>query len=154
MINDAKTCYDTGSRYKAIMHLTGFTTAKAITVLGKTVIRVAAASAMMAAWNLIFFSDEEDDLPQYMQGKPHLIFGRRENGDVRVLTSLGSLGDFLTWFGFESIEQDIKDIRDVFSGDKDSLEVATDMAKVPFNNLINSISPFVKTPTEVAFGQT
>jgi hypothetical protein len=119
--------------------------------VGRLVIKVAALWGILIAWNALMFGDLEDDLPEEEQNRPHIIFGRDENGNVKYFSRLGAISDFLDWFGIDG--GSMENVKAVLNGEKTIKEVALQMAKSPVNKLMSAVSPFYKTPMELVAGK-
>ena len=115
--------------------------------LGRTAILLYGAHALLQAFNLIFFGDEERELPKSVRGRPHIILGRTKDGEVRYFSRLGTSGDFLEWFGLDQLSTDFVDY---FSDRRTLQELVTDVALAPANKILQGSSPFIKGPFELA----
>lgn len=127
--------------------LTGKTVAK---FSGKTALKVGSIFAMttaLAAWNQLMYPGLEDQLPEDVRNQPHVIFGKDKDGNVRYFSRLGSLNDFLGWFGLDSAPQDV---RDIMNGKMTVQDFLTEAIKSPVNKIAGGISPAYKTPAELA----
>ncbi|MCK5235444.1 MAG: diguanylate cyclase [Deltaproteobacteria bacterium] len=113
---------------------------------GKFLILASALWAMLQAWNLLFFPDEEAELPPDQKHRPHIILGRNDDGTIRVFHRLGAFGDFLGWFGLDAPAHIVNDW---FAGRRTAKEIAIDMAKSPVNVVVQGVTPFVKLPAEL-----
>lgn len=119
--------------------------------VGKVGMRMMAMWAAMQAVNHLVWPDEEDELPPEVQGRPHIILGRKDNGEILYFDRLGSLGDVLEWFGLDTPQ---KLVGDLMSGRKDMAETAEDMAFSPINKVVNGLNPFFKSFAEGLSGKT
>lgn len=119
--------------------------------LGALAIRVMFLNALLWLFNNTVMKDDEDDLPESIRNSPHLTLGRDKNGDVRYFSRLGAFNDLLEWFGLDTLQEDIKELN---LERKTVGEQVSDMAFSPVNKLINSLSPFFKTPAELISGKT
>ena len=111
--------------------------------IGKFVLRLCALSAMITAWNMLFFRDEEDDLPEDVKSRFHIILGRDDQGNVLYFSRLGALQDFLDWFGLDSAHIHIQNL---LSGKRNVQEVVTEMAKAPLVKIGTALGPHVTIP--------
>jgi hypothetical protein len=112
--------------------------------LGRIAMLMAGMQVALNAWNYLLFRDEEDDLPEDVQKRPHIILGRLADGTVIYFDRLGTSSDILDWFGLDTIDSDL---RDVLNNRKTIEELAIDMVHSPINKLVQSVSPVVKLPT-------
>lgn len=119
--------------------------------VGLLAAKMAALWAVLEVYNNTLFSEEEEELPSYIQDGPHIILGRNEDGSVNYFGNLGLLGDFVTWFGFNAAPGLV---RDWYSGRKDIGEIAVEMAKEPVNKVSQGSFPFVKLAYEEITGTT
>jgi hypothetical protein len=118
--------------------------------VGKTALGAYALTGVLSLWNQLKYPNLEDTLPEDVKAKPHIILGQDSKGNTLYFSRLGALNDFLEWFGLDTAQQDVKDILD---GKKTLKEQALDMVKSPINKVVGGISPFYKTPAEIALGK-
>lgn len=119
--------------------------------VGAFAIKATAMWSALQIFNAMFFQDEEDDLPEDTKARPHIIFGRDKDGKVIYFDRLGSLGDFLAWFGLDDAPRTISDF---LLNRKDLPEIAKDMAKSPVNVVVSGLRPEMKLSAELAAGQS
>lgn len=119
--------------------------------VGSFAIKATAMSAALHTVNMLFFRDEEDDLPENVKARPHIIFGRDKDGKVLYFDRLGSLGDFLQWFGLDDA---LDKVIDFLLGRRDLKEIAIEMAKSPVNVVVQGVRPEMKLPAELAAGKS
>jgi hypothetical protein len=118
---------------------------------GRFAIKAFGLTALLSAYNEIFFKDEENDLPRDVQGRLHIVLGRDKDGKVQYFSRLGALGDFLEWAGLDA---GYKTMNDYLDGRKTIKEIVVDMAKSPVNVVASGLSPFLKAPLEIATRKT
>lgn len=118
--------------------------------LGKFAVKAHALTGLLAAWNYLLFRDEEEDLPESVRSKPHIIFGRDENGEVVYFNRLGAIADFYEWFGLDGAT---RHVQDYLNGRMTLQEIAVDMVTSPVNKLVQGIGP-VKNGIETLLGKT
>lgn len=114
--------------------------------IGKWMIQASAFWGMLQVYNNLFFRDEEQDLPETIRSRPHVILGRDENGEVQYFSRLGALPDLLEWFGLDTAPTYVDKW---FKGKMSLKEIAEDMAKQPVNITVQGIEPFGKTVLEL-----
>ena len=114
--------------------------------IGKFMVKASMFWAMVQTWNHLVFSDEEEELPDDVRSRPHIILGRDKAGKIQYFSRLGALADLLEWFGLDAAPQYVNDW---FSGKRTLKEIATEMAKSPANVFIQGGEPFIKIGTEV-----
>lgn len=118
-------------------------------ILAKTGMFVLKASwllVMLQLWNMLFFGDEEKELPDSVKQRAHIIFGRDENGNIVYFSRLGAFQDLVDWVGLDVAPQHIIDL---LNGRKTIKEIAIEMAKSPVNKLAQAINPLFKAPPEM-----
>jgi len=119
--------------------------------IGRFAIRAMGLSILLAAYNNIFFPDEEKELPENVRYRAHINFGHDKDGKPVYFSRLGALSDFLQWFGMDAPQAHVADF---LNGRKTIKEIAIDMAKAPINVLVSGISPFLKAPFELVTRQS
>lgn len=125
---------------------------KAVLKLGSIYLRVMLLTAALYAWNRLVKKDDDDKLPESVQNVPHLtLYTDEETGNVVYYSRLGALTDLLEWFGLDTLPQDIQELG---LERKTWKEQISDNATAPLNKIINSLSPFIKSPIELLSNQT
>lgn len=114
--------------------------------IGKLSLKMTGFWVSTVLYNNLFWNEEEEELPEEIRTKPHIILGRNDDGTIRYLDRIGILGDYLEWFGLDGA---VLSVDDFISGRRNAKEIAGDMAKSPVNKLVNGVNPFVKTPAEL-----
>lgn len=109
-----------------------------------------AMTAALSAWNQLKYADLEDTLPEDVRSRPHVILGQDKNGNTLYFSRLGSLNDFLGWFGLDNAQQDV---RDIMNGKQTVEEFMVNAIKSPANKIIGAVTPAAKLPFEVLSGQ-
>jgi len=94
-----------------------------------------------AAWNALFFADEDDELRRRGRNQLHLILGRNDDGTINSMRIEGAFSDFLEWVGLQDY---IEDAHDVMVGDATVGAKAVEAAKAPVNKLVQLWEPFTK----------
>lgn len=145
-IGDIKQQEEFGKQFMSGLKLAGYTGIHGTRLLGKMAIRVFFASALLIAWNRLARPDDDDELPDDIKNTPHLTLGRDDKGNIIYFSRLGALNDVFDWFGLDQI---IPDLKEIINERKTIEEQAMDMAIAPLNKIVNSISPFIKTPIEL-----
>jgi hypothetical protein len=113
-------------------------------------IRLSAFWGMLQAWNYLMFGDDEDELRDAnptVANRPHILFGRDENGKIQYLSGVGALGDLLSWFGLDAFPGLIGDIMHDRLTIGEAIKNAT---KAPVNRIWQGLTPAVKIPLELA----
>ncbi len=119
--------------------------------IGSFMVKATALWSGLQVWNHTRFPDEEKELSVEERSKPHVILGRDENGKIISFNRMGALGDFLEWFGLDTAPHYVDAW---FNGKMTLKDIAKDMAKSPVNVATSVITPFVKTPAELATRRT
>lgn len=115
--------------------------------IGKFMLKAWALYALSFAINGLLFPREEEDLPDEIRGRPHIVFGRDSEGRVQYFPRIGAWADFLEWFGLDASPYYINQW---LRGRMTLPEIAKDMAKSPFNVIWQGGMPFVKLIGETA----
>lgn len=118
--------------------------------VGSFAIKASGMWAALQAYNYMRFPEEERALPKDVQARPHIVLGRDAEGNVRYFDRLGTLGDFLGWFGLDTPAREVADYLD---GKRTVKEIAIDMAKSPVSKLAQGVTPLIKTPPELLTGR-
>ena len=114
--------------------------------IGKFLIKATAFWAALQVWNNTRYPDEEEELPQSVKRRPHIILGRDEDGNINYFSRLGALPDLLEWFDLDSAPYYI----DQWAKGKRTLtEIAKEMAEAPVNIMIQGGMPIIKIAGEV-----
>lgn len=116
---------------------------------GKLALKVSFVTALIALYNALLWPDEEEELPEHVRKSVHIILGRNEEGDVVYFNRLGTLEDFLEWFGIDDIDHDVKAI---LNNEKTFPETLGMNVVKPANKLIQALNPIGKQLTEQIFG--
>ncbi len=117
-------------------------------------IRLSMFWSMLQAWNYLMFGDDEDELRDAnptVANRPHILFGRDENGKIQYLSGIGALGDLLSWFGLDAFPGLVGDIMHDRLTIGEALQTA---AKAPVNKIWQGITPTVKTPVELTLRES
>jgi hypothetical protein len=117
-------------------------------------IRLSMLWSMLQAWNYLMFGDDEDELRDAnptVANRPHILFGRDENGKIQYLSGIGALGDLLSWFGLDAFPGLVGDIMHDRLTIGEALQTA---AKAPVNKIWQGITPTVKTPIELTLRES
>ena len=94
--------------------------------------------------------DEEDELAVADRARLHINLGKW-GGEIYTVRFQGALSDFFGWFGLEDAAQVISEVQ---KGRATLGDVAEKIAQAPVNRLASSITPFIKTPAELAAKKT
>ncbi len=119
----------------------------------RAALNVAKLGSMYAAvwaWNNLVKGDEEKDLTPEDRASLHLNLGRNADGSVRVFRRVGSLSDFLDWFGVPEL---VGAAPRLAAGQETPLQAVGEMASGVANKAIQSVRPDLKTGAEIVTGQ-
>ena len=129
-------------------------TARMIGKLGfnttKKVMGMFAMTSALAAWNKFVHPELEENVPDDVRERPHIILGEDGEGNTLYFSKLGSLSDFLEWFGMSNATQDVKDM---LNGKMTVQDFLVNIPKSALNKAVTGISPAYKTTAEVVTGQ-
>ncbi len=114
-------------------------------------LRMAAMYGLISTYNHLFHGDEEESLSPLDRQQLHVILGKDKDGNVHTLRLQGALSDFLDWFGFSDA---VGAMREMQNGRGSYGDVLKAVAKAPVNKIAGGITPFLKTPLELAMGQS
>jgi hypothetical protein len=119
--------------------------------VGSFMVKATALWSGLQVWNHTRFPNEEKELSVEERSKPHVILGRDKDGKIISFNRMGALGDFLEWFGLDTAPHYVDAW---FQGKMTLKDIAKDMAKSPVNVATSIITPFIKTPAELATRRT
>ncbi len=123
----------------------------AITALkvGRLAIKTAAFASMLQVYNHTFFPEEEKILPTDMKSTPHMIFGRDDKGNIQYFNRMGTLDDFISWFGLDYAPRFVGEYLDGKKSMKELLQAqAKKTYEAPVNKVIQGAAPFTKLLAE------
>lgn len=118
--------------------------------VGKFAIKATAFWSALQVWNHLKFPELEASLSEQEQNTPHIIFGTDKDGNIMSFNRMGTLGDFLEWFGLDAAPAHLSDF---MSGKKTIREIAIEMAKSPVNVVAQGLTPVIKLPAELVTRQ-
>ncbi|MEZ2737460.1 hypothetical protein [Aneurinibacillus aneurinilyticus] len=119
--------------------------------MGSLALKISGFTILIALWNNIMFGDEEDEIPERERQKTHIILGRNSKGEVLYFSRVGTLDDFLEWFGIESLTLDA---RDIIEGRRTFKEVATENLSKPVVKVAGMMNNIPKMLFEIISGQS
>lgn len=111
--------------------------------------RIMIMTGLLELWNNTFFGDEEDELPDDIKSRPHLIVGITDEGKTIVLPFPGAVSDVFSWFGFQDAAMVLDQVERGRATGEDVLKA---IAKAPVNKFVGGITPVIKAPLEVGVG--
>lgn len=126
----------------------GMLGARASVYLG---VRMAAMYMLIGAYNHLLHGDDEEKLSELDRQQLHIILGHDKDGNIHTLKIQGALSDYLGWVGFSDAVSAIKQVQ---NGRGSYGDVLTAMAKAPVNKIAGGLTPLLKTPLELAMGQS
>lgn len=106
-------------------------------------------AALLLAWNNLKWPEEEENLPEDVRNRMHLIYGRDKNGKTLYLDRLGFIEDYFEWFGMDDLGADF---RDILNGHKTIQETIEADWHKPINKAVQGAGPFIKAPIEAVTG--
>ena len=104
--------------------------------------------AVNIGWNYLFHGEEEEELGPDVRNRLHAILGRGEDGTIYSIRAQGTLSDYLSWVGMEDIGAILAGKRTFSIG-----EFIERTVKAPLNKVAGSVTPYIKTPLEIATGK-
>ena len=104
--------------------------------------------AVNIGWNYMFHDEAEEELGPDVRNRLHAILGRGEDGTIYSIRAQGTLSDYLSWVGLEDIGAVLAGRRTFSVG-----EFIERTVKAPINKLAGSVTPYIKTPLEIATGK-
>jgi len=111
-----------------------------------TLAKVLSLSASITAWNYLMHKDiEENELPNNVKNGLHIILGRKANGDPIYFTNVGTLTDYLQWWGLGDAPSDVIDL---LNNKVTFKEVVMENLKQPVNKLAQGFRPDLKLGIE------
>ncbi|MED4726891.1 hypothetical protein P9597_01795 [Aneurinibacillus migulanus] len=119
--------------------------------MGSLALKISGFTILIALWNNLMFGDEEDEIPERERQKTHIILGRNSKGEVLYFSRVGTLDDFLEWFGIESMTLDA---RDIIEGRRTFKEVATENLSKPVVKVAGMMNNIPKMMFEIISGQS
>jgi hypothetical protein len=96
-----------------------------------------AVTALMQLINRIINKEPDDKLPEDVKARPHLTLGQLGD-NVIAFTRIGNIYELLEWVGADDLK----------------IESAGEIPRAFIDKVWSAVTPFVKVPTELAFGIT
>ena len=116
----------------------------------KFTMKALALQTALQLYNHIMWPDEEADLEEHVQSKPHIILGK-VNGKTIHFQRLGATSDILEWAGLDDFT---KDWADVWNGKRTIPQVAGDNTLEGMNKAVQTLRPDIKIFVELVFGMS
>jgi len=138
-------------KFSGTTRLFGVKAVKGAYSLTKWLLRATAFWAALQVWNYTRFPKEEDQLPEHVKYRPHIILGVNENGETVTFNRIGALGDLLEWFGLDTAPQYIDHW---FKGKMSARDIGKEMIKSPVNIVVQGGVPFIKLAGELISRQS
>lgn len=114
--------------------------------LGRFALKASAFWMMLEVYNHTMYPKEEDELPENIRTRPHIILGVDDKGETRYFNRIGTLGDILEWLGLDAAP---KLVNDWFSGKSSLKDVGMEMAKSSINKAFQGLYPLAKIAGEI-----
>ncbi|MDK2932789.1 MAG: hypothetical protein PWP27_599 [Clostridiales bacterium] len=177
-LSDVKVTKEVGRGILKTLGITASVTTKTAINIGIITLKVSALTGILALINSQF-PDDEDELPETVRTRPHLLLPLLEfdedgnlvgmsvkdkDGNIRYFSRLGALNDFLEWFGLEEVPSDVIkflngdiDFKEVLINaitKDDEIKPANKVAWAIGNKLYAGLTPYIKTPFEAIAGIT
>ena len=119
--------------------------------IGKAYIMINLFAMLIQAFNKFFWPEDEDKLPPDVQERPHITLGHDSKGNVLYFDKVGNVVDNLEWFAGDTFRSDMKDI---LNGKLTFTDWVQKITAAPFSKAINSLTPLIKLPMELATGRS
>lgn len=110
--------------------------------------RMGALYASIMIWNALMFPDDDDEMDPEERARLHINLGRW-NGERVSWRISGASSDAFSWMGFGDA---LRTMQEVENGRASVGDILAAIAKAPFVKAMNSVSPFIKAPVELAGG--
>ncbi len=131
-----------GKKFAKIMGIGQIKLAGNIAKMG---VKLAALWGMTQAYNHLVWPEEEEDLPEHVKERPHIILGRNDDGQVKYFSRIGAMADILEWFALDSAPRFFDDFT---RGKRTAKEILLEMARAPVNIIAQGAAPQYKLPLE------
>ena len=112
---------------------------------------IAAWYAAQWAWNHLLFPSKEDELGVHDKANAHVLLCRNEDGSVRILRNTSAFGDFMDWFGLNTLINE-RLIEKLENDQMSGWEFAKEMLKDPANKFVQGLNPILKGGSETLLG--
>jgi len=104
----------------------------------------------MQLWNNTQHPELEEQLGSYARREPHLIIGQNADGSIKTVRFQGAFADFISWLDLQDLPEDI---RQISKGERSVGDVVGDSLAAPFEKLVLSTNPLMKTGIEAMMGR-
>lgn len=146
----AKNAANNNELTSAIGKKLGATTALTAAKIGGLAVKAAAFSSMLAVYNHTFFPEEESKLPPDVRIRAHIITGTDNEGNIEYFNRMGTLDDFISWFGLDYSPRFINDYLSGRHTLKESLQHQAEKTwHAPINKVVGGAAPFMKLGSEI-----
>jgi hypothetical protein len=113
--------------------------------VGRLAIKTAAFTGALQMYNHTMFPEEEKVLPEEIKNTPHIIFGKNDKGEIEYFNRMGTLDDFISWFGLDYVPRYVDEW---MTGKKTAKEALMDQGEktiqAPMNKIVGGGVPFTK----------
>jgi len=150
-ITDDRTTINVGKKTLKLLKITGVKSLALLRRIGKLILYLFSFTALTQVWNLLFFPEEEKQLPRGVRSRTHIILGRdKETGDILYFSRIGAISDVLDWVGLDTA---VIDMMDFLQGRLTLKEYLTQMIQSPLNKAVNAAYPYHKLAFELITGR-
>jgi hypothetical protein len=145
-------------RARAILKASGMLAGKSVAKLtgvavvrgAQTIVMLSLLQALTNAFNWLLWPDEENEMADEVRSKPHLIFGRDDNGNVLYWQTYDAMTELLSWVG---LDQWVKQFKGIDEGK--GKDVVLDVMFAPVNQVYGLWNPLLgKYAMEMLMGKT
>ena len=102
-------------------------------------------------WNNLLFPDLEEELRDEDRRRLHLILGKSDDGEIKMLRMPGALSDLMGWFGLDDV---LAALSHISKGRGTWRDVALAVVQAPISRLVNGLTPTFKVPGESLAGRS
>ena len=102
-------------------------------------------------WNNLLFPDLEEELRDEDRRRLHLILGKSDDGEIKMLRMPGALSDLMGWFGLDDV---LAALSHISKGRGTWRDVALAVVQAPISRLVNGLTPTFKVPGEALAGRS
>ena len=111
--------------------------------------KAAALWAALHAYNTTQHPEAEADLPDDVRSRPHITFGRTEDGKTDYFSRVGAMSDLREWFGEDWGPTTKSWLNGELSLPEAAAEYAKNLGKGVMNKAVQGVTPIYKVPAEL-----
>jgi len=131
------------------------TSAYATMKIGKIALGYGAFNLALALWNSVVAPDEEDELPEDIKNKPHIVFPRwATGGEIFYYSDLSSFYQLFSDIGFDGIGDVYSDLKEIINGKMTLGDKVVEIATETASNFMSGMAPFYRPAMEAIVGKS